>query len=88
MKFDHKFSLIWLHGFEEEAKSYEHVFKNKKFVNLPDSCRIILISAPERELTSHDGKKMHSWFDIKSLKDLPNEETFTQEYLKENFDQY
>lgn len=86
-KFEHKFSLIWLHGFEEEAKSYVKTFTDKSFVDLPDTCRIVLVTAPEREMTSHDGKKMNSWFDIKSLKDMPNEETFTQNYLRDNFDQ-
>jgi hypothetical protein len=36
-----------------------------------------MITAKELEMTSHEGKKMPSWFDCKSLKDFPDEETFT-----------
>lgn len=83
---DHKFSLIWLHGFEEEAKSYVKTFTDESKIDLPGSCRIVLVTGPEREMASHDGKTMHSWFDIKSLKDMPDEEAFTRAYLKDNFD--
>jgi phospholipase/carboxylesterase len=78
--------LLWLHGFEENAESQVPTF-SKENLDLPPSCRIVLITAKEAELTSHGGKKIPSWFDCKSLTYFPDEETFTKEYLNDNFNQ-
>ena len=37
---------------------------------VPDTCKVILPTAPERPVTCNGDHEMHSWFDFKSLKGL------------------
>lgn len=63
----HKYSLIWLHGLGDSAYGFLDVFTDKVINIVPPSCKVILATAPEREVTCNNGLVMTSWFDIKSL---------------------
>ena len=63
----HKYSLIWLHGLGDSAYGFLDVFTDESLSIVPPSCKVILATAPEREVTCNGGFVMTSWFDIRSL---------------------
>ncbi len=63
----HKHSIIWLHGLGDSAYGFTDVFLDQRFNLVPASCRVILPTAPEREVTCNGGMVMNSWYDIMSL---------------------
>jgi hypothetical protein len=63
----HKYSLIWLHGLGDSAYGFLDIFTDEKLNVVPPSCKVILTTAPEREVTCNGGMMSTSWFDIRSL---------------------
>lgn len=64
----HKYSLIWLHGLGDSANGFADIFLDEHWRFTPDTCKVILLTAPERPVTLNEGMVMNSWYDIKSLK--------------------
>ena len=63
----HTHSLIWLHGRAESAFSYKDLFMDETLAIVPDSCRVVLPTAPTRPVTCNKGKLLTSWYDIITL---------------------
>ena len=68
---EHKFSLIWLHGLGDSAYGFLDVFTDQRFKIVPETCKVILPTAPKRPVTCNGGMKMTSWYDILSLDRSP-----------------
>jgi predicted esterase len=47
----HKYTLIFLHGLDDTAETYKTVFSDER-VKLPASCKVILPTAPKRNLSA------------------------------------
>ena len=62
-KKEHRFSLIWLHGMGQTAKGVVDLFKNPNQSIVPDTCKVIMPTAPTRTLST-SGKTEPSWFDM------------------------
>jgi phospholipase/carboxylesterase len=65
---EHKSSLIWLHGLGDSANGFADVFLNEEFAWSPPTCKVLLLTAPERPVTLNGGMIMNSWYDIYSLR--------------------
>ena len=48
---DHKYSLIWLHGLGDSAEGFVDLFLDTKYNLVPDFCKVILLTAPERAVS-------------------------------------
>jgi predicted esterase len=57
-------SLIFLHGLGDSASGWHDFFDAGNVV--PDSARVILLTAPETPVTVNNGAVMNSWYDIYS----------------------
>lgn len=64
---EHMHSLIWLHGRAESAYSYKDLFLDDELAIVPDTCRVLLPTAPTRPVTCNRGKLLTSWYDIITL---------------------
>ena len=63
-KADHKYSLVWLHGLGDSANGFADVFLDKRFNMVPETCKVILPTAPVQAVTCNGGMHMTSWYDI------------------------
>ena len=59
-------SYIFLHGLNENAAFYLKKIEDGLFV-IPDGFRVILPTAPLREVTVKEGKLMHAWFNVRNF---------------------
>ncbi|CDW78472.1 phospholipase carboxylesterase family protein [Stylonychia lemnae] len=64
----HKYSLIWLHGLGDSAAGFVDVFLDENFNLVPKNCKVLLLTAPQREVTLNDGMMMNSWYDISNIR--------------------
>ena len=64
---DHKYSLVWIHGLGDTGKGFLDVFTDVDMQVVPQSCKVILPTAPTRKVTCNGGVKMTSWYDIYDL---------------------
>jgi hypothetical protein len=46
------------------------MFLDERFQCVPTSCKVILLTAPERAVTMNGGHKMNSWYDIEDLQSI------------------
>ena len=67
---EHKFSLIWMHGLGDTSEGFADMFTSYKLV--PETCKVILPTAPKRSVTCNGHSVMTSWYDIKSLRPTAN----------------
>merc|ERR1740139_79564 len=65
-KVKQEYSLIWLHGLGDSAKGFKNVFEDSRCVNIPKNCKVILPTAPMREVKLNNDNCMTSWYDIMS----------------------
>ena len=80
---EHKYSLIWLHGLGDTAIGFYDVFT--KHVDLPDTCKVILPTAPVRKVTVNMGMEMPAWFDIiGDFSDSDLSKTINQDQVSES----
>ena len=61
---EHKFTLIWLHGLGDTAHGFTSTFTDARIGMVPPTCKVVLPTAPIREVTCNGGVEMTSWFDI------------------------
>ena len=81
---NHKYSLVWLHGLGDSAYGFADVFLEPSYNVVPDSCKVILPTAPKRAVSCNMGMFMTSWYDIKTL-DRPA--TMTRSEAEANYNQ-
>ena len=67
-KTETKYALIWLHGLGDSAHGFANLFLEKESSFTPPSCKVVLLTAPERPVTLNGGMMMNSWYDIYSLR--------------------
>ncbi len=60
--------MIWLHGLGDSAYGFADVFLDPEWRFVPDNCKVLLLTAPERPVTLNGGIVMNSWYDILSLR--------------------
>ena len=56
-----------MHGLGDSANGFSDIFLDKRINLVPDNCKVILPTAPERAVTCNNGMMMNSWYDIKDL---------------------
>ena len=61
---NHDFSLIFIHGLGDSANGLKDLFYPGNSI-VPANCKIILPTAPKRQVTINNGEIMTSWYDIK-----------------------
>ena len=59
--------MIWLHGLGDTAYGFLDIFYTPSFQMAPSHAKIVLLTAPTREVTLNMGMQMTSWYDIVSL---------------------
>ena len=64
-KGNHLTTLIWLHGLGDSAQGFKDLFLDIRLKIVPETCKVILPTAPERFVNALD-MKLNAWFDIKS----------------------
>lgn len=62
----HERTLIWLHGLGDSAEGFYDLFDSPQDPT-PEKTKIVLLTAPLRQVTINGGYVMTSWYDIKSL---------------------
>ncbi len=70
---EHKYSMIFLHGLGDKGQSFIDLFVDHELV--PDTCKVILPTAPIQACTVNGGARMTSWFDILTLGELSGPKT-------------
>jgi hypothetical protein len=60
-KGEHKYTLIWLMGFNDIALRYKDFFIDKDHFTAPEGCRIIIPTPPKRFLKDF-GMDVNGWF--------------------------
>ena len=80
---EHKHSLIWLHGMDDQSEGYAGLFLDpgKNGIKLPEGCRVILPTATERKFTALDDKMVYSWFDMRFWGEPEDKNGFTDKWL-------
>ena len=81
---EHKYSIVWLHGLGDSANGFSDVFLDHRIGLVPATCKVILPTAPMRQVTCNMGMTMTSWYDIKTL-DRPK--TMTIDAMLDNYGQ-
>ena len=68
-KEDHDTTVIFLHGLNNSAYTFVNMFTDEVDQNdvVPPSCRVVLPTAPHRDMTIKNGQGMHSWFDLREI---------------------
>ena len=56
-----------MHGLGDSAQGFADVFTDTRFNIVPETCKVILPTAPIRAVSCNGGAKSTSWYDIKSL---------------------
>jgi predicted esterase len=56
-----------MHGLGDSAEGFLDVFNNPEYNVVPDNCKVLLLTAPERAVSMNGGMKMNSWYDIMQL---------------------
>jgi len=59
--------LIWLHGLGDSAAGFADIFLDERFNLVPNNCKVLLLTAPQRPVSLNDGMVMNSWYDIENL---------------------
>lgn len=60
----HKYTLIWLHGLNQQPSKFLKLFLESPLVDVIDDIKIVIPSAPFRPTTIYDGKRCVSWYDV------------------------
>jgi predicted esterase len=64
----HETTLIFLHGLGDSSEGFYDLFAGWSQHKLtPQTCRIVLPTAPKKPVSCNNGYVMTSWFDIYSL---------------------
>jgi hypothetical protein len=84
---DHKFSLIWLHDLGDTGQDYEEYFTDKQKIEVPAGCKVILPTAPNRQVTVKKDQTERCWFDIFSILPLHSTKPLTAEFIKATYNQ-
>ena len=77
---DHKFTLIWLHGIGDTGSGCKSIFINEELCDLPDGCKVILPTAPNRRVEVNDNEITTSWYNIKGF-DLPPDGRISNQFV-------
>jgi hypothetical protein len=62
------------------------LFLDQKQFNLPAGCKVIIPTAPIRQVKA-TGTNMYAWYDLRTF-DAPTDGKITTELLDKNFSQY
>lgn len=49
---------------------FADVFLDSSFAMVPKSCKVLLLTAPERPVSMNGGMVMNSWYDIRRAEDV------------------
>ena len=62
----HQYTMIFLHGLGDTAEGMMELFTENGWNPgwVPESCRIVLPTAPLKQVNLNDGMKMNSWFNV------------------------
>ena len=69
----HTYSLIWLHGLGDTAHGFSYwtfailADMDEDISLVPPTCKIIIPTAPVREMTCNGRQRMTSWYDVKTF---------------------
>ena len=85
-KTEHKYTLIWLHGLGDNAHGFLDVFWTPNFQMAPPCAKVVLLTAPTREVTLNMGMRMTSWYDIISLETTGVSKSIDLDQLKDSTD--
>jgi len=81
-KEEHKSTLIFLHGLGQNGKTMIKDFANQPASRItPLSMKIVLPTAPVREVTAEDNEKKTSWFDIGNFPIIKSGEDATEKNI-------
>ena len=84
---EHKYTLIWLHGLTHDASFFLKEFLDPKMKVIPENCKVIMPTAPLRQVTGLEGKTVHSWFNFYTWNtEYPSLEEFYANYNQEDID--
>ncbi|CAI2380528.1 unnamed protein product [Moneuplotes crassus] len=64
---EHTHTLIWLHGLGDTAMGFHDVFTDTKNSFVPETTKVVLLTAPNRAVTINMGMEMPAWFDYLKL---------------------
>ena len=73
-----------MHGLGDSGAGFLDVFCDTNLQVVPPSCKVILPTAPQMNVTCNGGYRMNSWFDIYSL---DRKESDTLQQIRENVNQ-